>query len=144
MRDGATVRFVGPTPRTVGERDGLGLVLSSSGEACHVKWEQGGDVTMCLTEDLVAVKSPVEQSRESSLYFFSTEEAEVEVEGVDDETDRPDEIEATAHLSSVASGVREHIVNLVLNDPILSQAMSEVGEDTMVSMILSEVSDESA
>ena len=142
MRDGATVRFVGPTPRTVGERDGLGLVLSSSGEACHVKWEQGGDVTMCLTEDLVAVKSAVEQSRESSLYFFSAEE--VEVEGVDDEPDQSDEIEATAHLSSVASGVREHIVNLVLNDPILSQAMSEVGEDTMVSMILSEVSDESA
>lgn len=141
MRDGATVRFVGPTPRTVGERDGLGLVLSSSGEACHVKWEQGGDVTMCLTEDLVAVKSPVEQSRESSLYFSSTEE--VDVEEVD-ETDRPDEIEATAHLSSVASGVREHIVNLVLNDPILSQAMSEVGEDTMVSMILSEVNDEPA
>ena len=141
MRDGATVRFVGPTPRTVGERDGLGLVLSSSGEACHVKWEQGGDVTMCLTEDLVAVKSAVEQSRESSLYFFSTEEAEVEEV---DEADQSDEVTATAHLSSVASGVREHIVNLVLNDPILSQAMSEVGEDTMVSMILSEVNDEPA
>lgn len=141
MRDGATVRFVGPTPRTVGERDGLGLVLSSSGEACHVKWEQGGDVTMCLTEDLVAVKSAVEQSRESSLYFFATEEAEAEEV---DEADQSDEVTATAHLSSVASGVREHIVNLVLNDPILSQAMSEVGEDTMVSMILSEVSDESA
>lgn len=142
MRDGATVRFVGPTPRTVGERDGLGLVLSSSGEACHVKWEQGGDVTMCLTEDLVAVKSAVEQSRESSLYFFATEAAEVEE--ADDEPDQSDEIEATAHLSSVASRVREHIVNLVLNDPILTQAMSEVGEDTMVSMILSEVNDEPA
>lgn len=94
---------------------------------------------MCLTEDLAVVKSSVEQSREASLYYFSSEDKEALGSHEDDEDEG---FSATAHLSSVASGVREHIVNLVLNDPILTQAMGEVGEDTMVSMILSEVSNE--
>ncbi len=143
MRDGDTVQFVGPTPRTSGERDGLGLVLSSSGEACHVKWASG-EVTMCETEDLAKVKSQVQVSRESSLFFDDPyeEDGAVESEGPSINEEDLVGLSASAHLSSVATGVRDHIVNLVLNDPLLTQAMGEVGEDAMVTMVLSEVNGE--
>lgn len=144
MRDGDTVVHRGDDPDYPGLHEGM--VLSAEAGSCHVKWTSGvrtGQITLCLSADLQRSKSPVQVSREASLLF--EDEAETSPEGAEEDlplVDDEEEIRSTGAMTSLASDIREHALNLILNDPILAQAMADVGEEAMLSMVLSEANDE--